>query len=142
MPQNAANAHLMYLTSKAEQAISIAIGRVKGATTVTQVVQWKSPSIPSYLRSVLKASASSRHLERTAEETAERLVLAQLSKLRGLNLDERKKLQATYQRGDWLMLRGNFPRLVHLVDRELAMMRHEEKESGDAPLKTSTRPRG
>ena len=135
---NANNAMIMMELKKVSSAYDSAISKARAAKTIREVVNATHVTVPGYLKAITRSLPERRRLESTAEQSAERLVRAQLLDLRALDPEERQKQIGRLKANDWSLLSGNFPRLVGFVDREVAAMRHEQKEQGND---TALRPR-
>lgn len=93
------------------------------------------------IAAVARTVPEHRQLLQAREHRAQEICKGHLARLQHL-LDEgdteqfRRSVDA-YRRNDWLLLRGDYPRLVQYVDREAARLEH----AGDRDRPPSERPR-
>src|SRR3546814_1834835 len=129
-----------HMMMQAEQRLTQAASQVRQARSLPEVVHNMNPPLPPQVRSLVRSLPSYRGLQLALDQTAEKLVKAQLDAVRKAVEPERSLLIERYQRQEWVCLRGNFPKLANQVDRELQLIRSEAQSTTQVERARSSAP--
>jgi hypothetical protein len=125
-----------YLQQQVRQLESMADGnrmRLARARTLREVMTLAHAPVPSVLQFMRHQIHALRRLEQAAQERAETLVREQLGELAVLPDDELRKRVGELRSREWVLLRGKFPSLVHLTDREVQRLLREAGSGAAGP---------
>lgn len=135
--KNPAMALAMQLLQRYANDCSGATARLPRATTLREVRDWGDVRASSLVRPFTHTVPEERHLKHAQERQAKALVdghLAQLQKLADAgDADGFKALMGRLRQNEWVFLRGDHPRLLQQIDRDLAKMRHGMADEPAAP---------
>ncbi len=113
-----ANAVLGHLARQAESKLQSQVASARRQTTLRGVVSALHPQVPGYLRSLLRSTAAYRELQPTCERVAKSIISKQLAQISALPQEEATARFNRLYTTEWLLLRGNFPRLAQQIERE------------------------
>jgi hypothetical protein len=116
------------------------------ALTLREVKQVADVQPQSIIAQVRHAIPERRQLKAAAERRAEEICKGHMAKLQDL-VDQKdsegfREAVSRHWRNDWILLRGGFPRLVHLVDRESRRLAHVLETALGEQSPPQERPRG
>jgi hypothetical protein len=112
---------------QAESSAWSAANQIRSAPTIRAVLGLCDVPLHPMIRFMKHQIPGLRRLKEAAERRAEELVQAQLAELKTLSAEEKEQRLGQLRARDWMLLRGNFPRLAGLVDRESQKLRRELK---------------
>ena len=118
---------------KVESAVNSAMMRLRRADTLREVVDLTQVSLHPTIRFMRHQIHGLRELDRAAEKRAQELVTAQLEQLKTLPLTERREKIGRLRTRDWALLRGNFPKLVTLTEREIPKLLRDDRAEPKSP---------
>jgi hypothetical protein len=118
---------------QAESSAWSAANQMRRAPTLRAVLGLCDVPLHPVIRFMKHQIPGLRRLKEAAERRAEELVQAQLTELKTLSAEQREQRLGQLSSRDWMLLRGNFPRLAGLVERESQKLRRELKPVEPTP---------
>src|SRR3546814_7303115 len=104
-----------HMMMQAEQRLTQAASQVRQARSLPEVVHNMNPPLPPQVRSLVRSLPSYRGLQLALDQTAEKLVKAQLDAVRKAVEPERSLLIERYQRQEWMRSEENTSELQSLM---------------------------
>jgi hypothetical protein len=119
---------------QAESSAWSATNQLQRAPTIRAVLGLCDVPLHPMIRFMKHQIPGLRRLKEAAERRAEELVQTQLAELKTLSAEEQEQRLGQLRSRDWMLLRGNFPRLAGLVERESQKLRREFKTIEAPPV--------
>jgi hypothetical protein len=130
MDQRALQVHLRLLGNRLEADCQAAEMRIRGATSMSEVVRNTHVSVPPELRGVRNGYPGYRRMTSAAERRLEALLQEHLTTLKTGSLEEAEARFARYQHHEWQALRGTYASLYRRGEMEGRRLLHAQRQAG------------